>query len=762
MVKRFLSLLKNNLLPAPPSRAEPPGVSSADTGGWEIKHTLSGRIRLRNRQLYRNITFCRIVENRLTHTPGILSCTVSQITCSAVITYNETRIDTVRILHIFHVTEEGPERAGPKDGGTLAMGAASLGIAAMAEFALPALMPVGALLLAYTCLPDLEKGLRSVLKKRRLSAQLLGPIVLASCILTGEILVGSFMVFSLALGRKLLETVYDNSRNLLVWSFEKRIRSLKILRDGTEIQIPPDKIAREDVLVLQTGDMIPVDGIIQRGFGLIDQYHLIGESQPIAGGVGDRVYHPGILLSGSITMMAEKVGPDTLSHRIGGHLQAAMDDCLKRRDRSEALADKAVPPTLALGSIAAMTVGIGGGIAVANCNFGIGPLVSAPLGGLAALSLCMESGILVKDIRKLEALSAVDTLIFDKSSLLDHRRLAVHRIIPCDDCDGGRIARICAAALEQFSNPIATAIQEKCRTLNLDVPQTNTVRYHVGRGITAQLEERTVHVGSAEFMEKQGIPVPESVSKEMARCHQRGYRLVMVARDQCLMGAVIFCPLPHRGMRRVLTELRHRGIKHFAVLSGDTGKATAALADDLGIERYFCNVPSEETPHYIHLLRNEGHRVCFVSAGNHARAAFRDAHVSISVDGLEGIDNNGAPIGLLKEDLTGLPVLLDISHDLERKIKRSRDYTLLSNGLCIAGVFLLGFGIWHSVVFTSATMIAALMNNMPSIHGIAENKVDKALEMEMFLPVQETGLMAPLATKPSRSATQAAPSSVSS
>ena len=609
MIQKLLSFLKDRVVPNPGKKTPAskddldhlPAVERSgiprrlleSTGRWEIKHTISGRIRLRNMGLYRNKTLCHIVEKQLTNTPGILSCTVRQNSCSVVITYNEIQIDTVRIFNILYITREGPQRARPQNGDAvdLSIGASSLVFAAIGEFAIPALMPVGALLLVYACLPDFKRGLRTILKDRRLSAQLLTPIVLSSCILAGEILAGAFMVCSFGLGRKLLERTYDNSQRLLTWSFEKQTHSFKVLRDGMEIDTPSDRIACKDVLVLQTGDMVPVDGIIKQGFGLMEQYLLTGDSQPTAKGVGDRVYHRSVLLSGPITMMAERVGPDRLSNRIGRHLHAAMDYKRQHHHRSESLADKTVVPTLALGSIAAMTGGISGGIAVANCNLGIGPLVSMPLSGFVAVSRCMECGILVKDLRKLENLSEIDAIIFDKDSLLDHQRLEVHRIITCGAYDVNRIVQICVAAEQQFSHPIAAAIEKKCSSLNLSIPPINTVQYHVGQGITAEVEGHIVHVGSVEFMKKQGVSIPMSMSKEMAQSHQKGYLLVMVGCNERLMGAVALRARQHRDVRRVLTGLRHRGIEHFAILSGDTSKATAALAEDLGIERYFSDVP---------------------------------------------------------------------------------------------------------------------------------------------------------------------------
>ena len=176
MIQKLLSFLKDRVVPNPGKKTPAskddldhlPAVERSgiprrlleSTGRWEIKHTISGRIRLRNMGLYRNKTLCHIVEKQLTNTPGILSCTVRQNSCSVVITYNEIQIDTVRIFNILYITREGPQRARPQNGDTvdLSIGASSLVFAAIGEFAIPALMPVGALLLVYACLPDFKKG----------------------------------------------------------------------------------------------------------------------------------------------------------------------------------------------------------------------------------------------------------------------------------------------------------------------------------------------------------------------------------------------------------------------------------------------------------------------------------------------------------------------------------------------------------------------------------------------------------------------------
>jgi P-type E1-E2 ATPase len=149
-----------------------------------------------------------------------------------------------------------------------------------------------------------------------------------------------------------------------------------------------------------------------------------------------------------------------------------------------------------------------------------------------------------------------------------------------------------------------------------------------------------------------------------------------------------------------------------AIISGDHDAPTRRLAAQLGMDRYFAEVLPQHKGDYVQLLQKEGHRVCFVGDGINDSIALKKADVSISLRGASSIATDTAQVVFMQESLEKLCAFVDISRSLERNVQRIRHMILIPNGLCIAGVFMFGFNIWHSVMFNNASAILALANGM--------------------------------------------------
>ena len=183
------------------------------------------------------------------------------------------------------------------------------------------------------------------------------------------------------------------------------------------------------MIVVNTGEVVPVDGIIAEGMAMIDQHALTGESTPAEKGVGDRVFASTLMVAGKILVSVEKSGSETASAKISQILNDTAGYKLSSQHKGERLADKAVIPTLAIGAVGMATMGPGGAVAVLNSDFGTGIRMAAPLAMLSSLALCASKGILVKDGRALELMNEVDTVLFDKTGTLTRERPEVGRII---------------------------------------------------------------------------------------------------------------------------------------------------------------------------------------------------------------------------------------------------------------------------------------------------------------------------------------------
>jgi heavy metal translocating P-type ATPase len=700
---------------------------------WEIKHELPGRLRLVNPIIHRKAELCHAIERELVSVLGIDYFKSSPLTSSVLVQYDPRQLSRDQIVEILESALARAEHPAERDKMDLHLPlcTVSMPVAAVAQFAAPALLAPAALLFAYTSIPTF-KAARSVLfEEKRLGVDVLDAIVVVGCLGTMSIFPGTVLCWCLSFGRVLVKKTQDNSKKLLLNAFGKQPRYVWLYRDGAEVQISLDRLEPADVIVVNTGEVVPVDGIIVQGLAVIDQHALTGESTPAEKGVGDRVFAATLLVAGKILVQVEKSGNETASAKISQILNDTAGYKLRSQHRGEQMADKAVIPTLAVGSLGLALMGPGGAVAVLNSDFGTGIRMAAPLAMLSSLALCANKGILVKDGRALELMNEVDTVLFDKTGTLTRERPEVGRIIGANGHAEGTILQFAAAAERRFHHPIAMAILHKAAELSLDLPATDDTQYKVGYGITVVINGHTIRVGSKRFMDLEGVATTPEVEDALAIAHREGNTMVMVAVDDLLGGAIELQASVRPEVKQIVEGLRARGIKHTAIISGDHEAPTKKLAESLGMDRYFAQVLPADKAEYVTKLQSEGRKVCFVGDGINDSIALKQANVSISLRGASSIATDTANIVFLEEGLSKLCDLRDIARDLDRNVKRSWQLILAPNIACIAGVFTLGFGIMVSVITNNVAALAALANGMLPLRKIAEIEAQKRHEHEL-------------------------------
>lgn len=681
---------------------------------WELRREVPGRIRLRNPFVLNKEHLLRLLERELITLFGIESFRFERWTGSVAIEFRPEVIRKEQIIrHLDAALTRREKEKAPRDGDhMLRVATVSLALSAGASFVTPALLPAGALLMLYTAIPSFRRAYHAVAIEKRLGVDVLDSIIFVSCLFTGQIFAGAMTAWFLSLGRKLLKQTEAESSRMLLQVFGRQAALARVRRDGRAVETPLEEIRHGDHIEIHTGEAVPVDGVIIEGDAVIDQHTLTGESIPVEKAAGDRVLASTLVVAGSIVVEVERAGQETVAGQISEILTRTIAYKLEAQSRGEKLADTAVLPTLGLATVAAAVGGSSSALAVINSEMGTGIRMAAPLGMLNAIASCARNGILVKDGRALERMRQVDTVLFDKTGTLTRERPEVHRVFCHGKHTEDEILTWAAAAEQRFSHPIAQAVLERFRHLDRPIPALDSSRYKVGYGITVELDGRTVRVGSRRFMDQEKIPVPDAFDREMRRLHADGHSFVCVATEEDFAGVLELRSSHRSEAEEIVTGLRARGIAHIAIVSGDHEKPTHRLARQLGMDRHFAEVLPHEKGRYIELLQKEGHTVCFVGDGINDAIALKKADVSISLRGASTIAIDAAQIVFMKENLWRVCDLFDFSNALERNLRRSWDLIAVPNGLCIAGVFLFGFNIWHSVAFNNLSAIAALLNGL--------------------------------------------------
>jgi heavy metal translocating P-type ATPase len=699
---------------------------------WQIKSELPGRLRLKNPILYRKRQLCSAIERSLLGVLGIDKFSTNSLTSTILVNYDPrqlTRTQVIEILDDALASAKQPERLDDLDM-HLPICTASLPLAASAQFvAAPLLVPAAALY-AFTSIPTFKEARRVFIEEKRIGVDALDAVVMVGCLGTMSIFPGAVCCWCLSFGRFLVKQSRDRSQKLLTSAFGKQPRFVWLCRGEAEVQVPTEKLQKGDVIVVHTGEAVPVDGHVVAGMALVDQHALTGEATPAEKGTGDRVFASTLLVAGEIKVTVEMSGSETASARIGQILSDTAGYKMSSQHKGERLADQAVLPTLGAGALGMAMMGPLGAVAVLNSDLGTGIRMAVPLAMLSSLTLCASKGILVKDGRALEMMNQVDTVLFDKTGTLTRDQPEVGRVFTARDWSGDQILGFAAAAERKFHHPIAMAILQRAEQLALALPPTDDSQYKVGYGITVQIEGHTVRVGSKRFIESEGIELCPWAMEALSEAHRGGHTIVMVGVDDQLGGAIELRAAVRPEVQSIIKGLRDRGISHIAIISGDHEAPTKKLAESLGMDRYFAQVLPADKADYVAKLQAEGRKVCFVGDGINDSIALKKADVSISLRGASTIATDTAHIVFLEGGLSRLCDLRDIARDLDRNVNRSWSMIVAPNVTNVIGVFTMGFGVMTSVLTNNVSALLALANGLLPLRKIAQAESDRQLDRE--------------------------------
>ena len=701
---------------------------------WAIRHELPGRIRFENPALYRRDELRQLIENELVNTFGIDKFSIETLTGGVLIHYNPAQIQRRQIIELLDgaLSKATETKPSPVDL-DLPVSVVSTALAATSKYAVPALAPVSAAVFLYSVVPSFKGAYQLAFKEKRLGVDLLDALVVASCLATGQIFAGSVLGLTLSIARRLVNKTESDSKRMLLNVFGKQPRFVWLDVDGVETEVALERVKVGDVIVIHTGESVPVDGEVVDGMAMIDQHAMTGESAPVEKTKGDSVLAATTLIAGKIRVSVTNAGEDTTSAKLAQILNDTSGYTLKAQSKGESLADRAVGPTLALGAVGLATRGVNSAVAVVNCDLGTGIRMAAPIAMLSSLTLCAEHGILVKSGRALEQFSEIDTFLFDKTGTLTRERPEVGRILPYNGYDENDILRWAAAAENKFSHPIARAILDKAKALKLVAPATDDSKYSVGYGITVGIAGKTIRVGSARFIKHEGIKLPGELDNEIARVHDEGHSLIFVGVDDKLGGAIELQSADRPEASEVIEGLRRRGASHLAIISGDHDRPTRKLARRLGMDRYFAEVLPQDKARYVEELQAEGRRVCFIGDGVNDSIALKKANVSISLRGASSIATDTAQIVFMEESLEKVLKLRDVSSGLRSNIDRSWGMILGTNLVCVAGALLGGFGVMHSMMFNQFGGLLAVGNGLLPLREADRVRRTKEANAELLL-----------------------------
>ena len=305
---------------------------------------------------------------------------------------------------------------------------------------------------------------------RKIKVDVLDATVIVMALAYRRLIPAAFMIWIVHVSNVLLDASTRVSRRRLAQIFGRHVRKTWLLVEGAEVECRVSDLNVGDIIVMRSGEQIPVDGIVIEGAAMVDQSALTGEYAPAEKAVNERVFAMSGVLTGKIHVNVAQTGEQTHAAKMVKLIEQSLEHKVRIQSLTERFADLMVLPTLGLGALGYGLAGPNGMMAVINADFGAGIRIAGPLALLSSLSVAARNGILVKKGGVLELLGQVNAVVFDKTGTLTEEVPEVGRIMPVvDGVSEEQLLEWVASAEQRFQHPIARAILQRAAALNLSL-----------------------------------------------------------------------------------------------------------------------------------------------------------------------------------------------------------------------------------------------------------------------------------------------------
>ena len=490
------------------------------------------------------------------------------------------------------------------------------------------------------------------LRERRMSMELSMLLAIVAAAAIGQW--GSALLIALfVLVAEVLEDMcMERGRDALTGLMSFLPSTARVIIDGEEREIPLDDLVPGQVIALRPGGRVPADGVVRRGSADIDQSRITGESMPVTVGTGDHV-PAGSITQGTLELEVTRAGEDSSFGRIIAAVRTAQDSRAPVHRLADVLAARIIYLALGLALITLLvTRDAQATISVVIAAGACGVAAGTPLAVLAAIARGARTGAFVKDGAHLEILSAVDTVVLDKTGTLTTGAPRVVGLRPASGGAGAEdsLLRLAAAAEWNTEHPIGQAIVERARERALDIPSPASSRYTPGMGVEALVEGRLVRVGRLDA--DQAAQVANSLSSPTGAAGlPAGTTAVQVIVDGRAAGIILVADELREGSALMLSQIRDMGLD-VLMLTGDAPSTAARIGAELGLapEQIRAGLLPQDKDAIVGELRAAGHRVAMVGDGVNDAPALSAADVGIAMGSGTDVAREAGDIVLVSSD----------------------------------------------------------------------------------------------------------------
>ena len=689
-----------------------------------IEHESRGRMRLRLRQKKMTLRQADLLEAWLKGQPWARDAVVHERTCCAILTYGGDRETVLSAIGSF--TWAGAEetvtlpshstRALNREfqeklvGKVLMKGVSTLFFPT----------PLRIARVVWHMIPFLSKGLRC-LGRRRIKVELLDALSIGISVFRRDFGTAGTVMFLLEIGELLEDWTRKKSVADLAESLSLHVDRVWLKTPAGDVLTPIGQIRPGDQVVVRAGGVIPLDGVVAQGEATINQASLTGESVPVAKRPGSAVYAGTVVEEGECILDVKQASGQGRYDQIVEMIQRSEQMKSATEAKASNLADTLVPFTFA-GSLLsfALTRNVTRALSVLMVDFSCALKLAMPLAVLSAMREAGREHITVKGGKFLEAVAKADTIVFDKTGTLTHACPRVARVIPFNGMEEAEMLRLAACLEEHFPHSMANAVVEEAHRRGLNHEERHaTVEYLVAHGIASSVDGEQVRIGSAHFIfEDEQCVIPEDEQAKFDALSP-AFSQLYLAIDGVLSAVICISDPLREEAKDVLSALRGLGVKNAVMLTGDSPRTAAAIAEQLGVDDFQAGVLPSDKADYVAALRREGHTVLMVGDGINDSPALSEADAGIAISDGAAIAREIADITIAADSLWELVRLRQLAMALLHRIQNNYRFVIGFNGA------LIGLGVAGVLPPATSAMLHNLSTLAVSLHSMSALPISK-------------------------------------
>ena len=654
-----------------------------------ILHEGKGRMRVHVENVRMTLHRADVLEAYLNHHDAIVHAAVYERTGDVVITYSGRRSAAIAVLAGYKfdvaeydalVTSADSRRLNREYQDKMFDLVAGR---CLRKLFLPA--PLDAAYTAFRSIRFLWKGVRCVLS-RRLEVEVLDALSIGVSLLRGDFGTAGSVMFLLNLGSLLEEWTRKKSLDDLARSMALNVDKVWVRSQGTEVLVPLTKVRSGDEVVVRSGNMIPLDGTVLEGEAMVNQAALTGEAMPVRKAEGSTLYAGTVVEEGECVFIAKAEGGSNRYDKIVAMIEESEKLKSSTENRALVLADKLVPWCLGATVVTyLLTRNATRAISCLMVDFSCALKLSMPLAVLSAMRECGSYHITVKGGKYLEALSKADTIVFDKTGTLTRATPQVVEVVPFSGCNEREVLQLAACLEEHFPHSMANAVVRAAKERGISHEEMHSeVEYIVAHGIASRVGGQRVVIGSHHFVfEDEKCTIPTAEQQKFDALKPAYSHLYMAASGQ-LVGVICISDPLRPEAAAVLNGLRALGIRNTVMMTGDSERTAAAIAKQVGVDRFFAEVLPEDKANFVQQAKAEGHTVVMIGDGINDSPALSAADIGIAINSGAAIAREIADVTIKADSLEELVALKAIANSLQKRVRANYRFVLTFNSALIA------------------------------------------------------------------------------